>query len=108
MRVCAAVRTLNSRRFRFDDLGLWSGSDYDFSSPLELFSDVGNLSTGGVMPNNAERNREMLAAYEAGRTIEQLSKDYGLSAITIGSVLTGERHKREVSPDPFYRSLRQY
>lgn len=59
------------------------------------------------MPNKAKRNQEMLAAYEAGRTIEQLSKDYGLSVASIGSVLTGERHKREVSPDPFYRALRQ-
>jgi len=59
------------------------------------------------MPNNAERNREMLAAYEAGPTFKQLSEDYGLSIASIGSILTGERHRREVSPDPFYCTLRQ-
>lgn len=59
------------------------------------------------MPYTAERNREMLAAYEAGRTIQQLSEDYRLSVASIGSILTGERHKREISPDPFYRALRQ-
>ena len=59
------------------------------------------------MSFTAERNREMLAAYEAGRTIQQLSEDYGLSVASIGSILTGERHKREVSPDPVYRALRK-
>lgn len=60
---------------------------------------------GGIMPGNAERNREMLAAYEAGRSIKLLSQDYGLSVTSIGSILTGERHSREVSPEPYYRAL---
>jgi Mor family transcriptional regulator len=55
----------------------------------------------------SERNREMLAAYEVGRTVEQLSKDYGLSRSSIGSILTGERHRRRLSPEPFYRSFRE-
>ena len=59
------------------------------------------------MSHNAERNREMLAAYEAGRTIEQLAQDYGLSDASIGSILTGERHRRKLSPDPYYRALRE-
>ena len=59
------------------------------------------------MPDTAERNWEMLAAYEAGRTIQQLSEDYVLSVASIGPILTGERHKRKISPDPFYRALRQ-
>jgi len=46
------------------------------------------------MAINAERNRAMLAAYEAGRTVEQLSDDFGLSRSSIGSILTGERHIR--------------
>ena len=53
------------------------------------------------MPNNAERNREMLTAYEAGRTIEQLSKDYGLTVATIGSILTGEKSAQTPFTDPF-------
>ena len=59
------------------------------------------------MSNNAERNREMLAAYEAGRTIQQLAQDFGLSKDSIGSILTGERHRRKLSPDPYYRAFRE-
>ena len=59
------------------------------------------------MANKSERNREMLAAYEAGRTVKQLSEDYGLSRASIGSILTGERHRRRLSSEPFYRSLRE-
>ncbi len=59
------------------------------------------------MANNSERNRKMLTAYEAGRTVEQLSEDYGLSCSSIGSILTGERHRRRLSPETFYRSLRE-
>jgi len=59
------------------------------------------------MAYNSERNRQMLAAYEAGRTVEQLAQDYGLSIASISSILTGERHRRRESPEPFYRDLRQ-
>ena len=59
------------------------------------------------MANKAERNRKMLAAYEAGRTVQQLAREYGLSETSIGSILTGERHRRAVSPDPYYRALRE-
>jgi len=55
---------------------------------------------------NAKRNREMLAAHEAGSTIPQLAEAYALSTSSIGSILTGERHRRAVSPDPYYRALR--
>jgi hypothetical protein len=59
------------------------------------------------MSYNAERNRVMLSAYEAGRTIEQLAEDHGLAIASVGSILTGERHRRRESPEPFYRALRR-
>jgi Mor family transcriptional regulator len=59
------------------------------------------------MAYNSERNREMLGAYEAGRTIEQLAEDYGLSIASVSPILTGERHLRRESPEPYYRALRK-
>ena len=59
------------------------------------------------MSKNAERNRAMLSGYESGQTIEQLAQCYGLSIASISSILTGERHRRRESPQPFYRALRQ-
>ena len=58
------------------------------------------------MAVNAERNRFLLAAYESGRTVEELSREFGLSVGTVGSLLTQERHKRRDSPEPLYRALR--
>jgi Mor family transcriptional regulator len=64
---------------------------------------------GEIMESrNAERNRQMLAAFEAGRSVEGLAADYGLTLTTVRSILTGERHKRRVSPEPYYRSFREF
>jgi predicted nucleic acid-binding Zn ribbon protein len=60
-----------------------------------------------AMTNNAKRNRAMLSAYEASRTIEQLAEDHGLAIASITSILTVERHRRRESPEPFYRALRR-
>ncbi len=59
------------------------------------------------MANHSDRNRAMLVAYEAGRSTELLRDEHGLSCSYISAILTGERHKRQVSPHPFYRSFRQ-
>ena len=59
------------------------------------------------MPKIVARNRKMLAAYEAGQTIEELSREFGLSVSSVAPILTQERHKRRESPDPFYRSIRE-
>ena len=58
------------------------------------------------MHKTAERNHKMLEEFKAGRTIQELSEDYGLSIASISPILTGERHRRELSPHPFYRDLR--
>jgi Mor family transcriptional regulator len=58
------------------------------------------------MTPNLDRNRRIFAAFEAGRSTEQLSKEYALTDARIRAILTDERHKRSVSPHPFYRGLR--
>ena len=58
------------------------------------------------MPSKSDRNRLIFAAFDAGRTLEQLGKDHGLSPLRIRSILTAEQHRRNVSPEPFYRALR--
>ena len=58
------------------------------------------------MPSKIDRNRRMLAEFEAGQSLEQLSADHALTRPRIRAVLTDEKNRRSVSPDPFYRSLR--
>ena len=54
-----------------------------------------------------ERNREIFAAFRAGKTVSQLAESYGLARITIASLLNIERHKLAVSVDEFYCDLRR-
>ena len=58
------------------------------------------------MPPKSDRNRRMLAAFEAGQSLEQLGNVHCLTQARVRAVLTDEKHKRTVSPDPFYRTLR--
>ena len=58
------------------------------------------------MAPNLDRNRRIFAAFEAGRSTEQLGEDYALTDARVRAILTDERHKRSVSPHPFHRSLR--
>jgi len=59
------------------------------------------------MVRHAERDRAIIAAFEAGKSVEELSDVHGLTRDRITTILTTERHKRIVSPDPYYRSIRQ-
>jgi hypothetical protein len=58
------------------------------------------------MPFKSDRNRQMFAAFEAGRTMVQLGEDHALTFQRVRAVLMDEKHKRVVSLDPFYRTLR--
>jgi Mor family transcriptional regulator len=58
------------------------------------------------MEYTADRNREIYAAFAAGQSIEQLSEIHGLSISRLRAIVVAERHKRIISPEPFYRSLR--
>ena len=53
------------------------------------------------------RNREMFQAWRAGRKPEQLAQDHGLRPMTVMAILKQEKHRMEVSKDPYYWSLRQ-
>ena len=55
---------------------------------------------------NFERDCAIFVAFEAGRTLEQLVEDYALKVDRVRDIIVAERHKRNVSPEPFYRSLR--
>ena len=54
-----------------------------------------------------ERNREIFAAFQAGKTVNQLAESYGLASGTVVSILHVERHKLAVSVDEFYCGLRR-
>jgi hypothetical protein len=58
------------------------------------------------MPSKSDRNRLMFAAFEAGRSPEQLAEDHALTYQHVRAVLTAETHRRNVSTEPFYRDLR--
>jgi hypothetical protein len=58
------------------------------------------------MSPKSDRNRCMFAAFEAGQSLEQLGDMHCLTQARVRAVLTDEKHKRTVSPEPFYRTLR--
>jgi Mor family transcriptional regulator len=58
------------------------------------------------MSRKSDRNRMMFAAFTAGRSMEQLGKEHALTFERVRAVLTDEKHRRIVSLDPFYRTLR--
>jgi Mor family transcriptional regulator len=55
----------------------------------------------------SERDYAILVAFEAGRAVEQLAADYALTDVRIRTIIIAERHRRAVSPEPFYRILRR-
>jgi Mor family transcriptional regulator len=55
----------------------------------------------------SERDCEILVAFEAGRAIEQLTVDYALTDLRVRAIIIAERHRRAISPEPFYRALRR-
>ena len=58
------------------------------------------------MAPKSDRNRQIFAAFEAGRSLEQLGEEHSLTHMRVRAVLTDEKHKRIISPEPFYRTLR--
>jgi Mor family transcriptional regulator len=53
-----------------------------------------------------DRNRNMMALFEAGSSIEALMIWFGLSKNRVMAILRDEKNRRAASPDPFYRKLR--
>jgi len=54
-----------------------------------------------------ERNREIFASFQAGKSVSELAEIYGLALTTIGALIRIEGHKLEVSLDDFYCELRR-
>ncbi len=52
------------------------------------------------------RDREMLDQFEAGQTISQLADEHRITISRVFDVLRSERHRRNVSPEPYYRDGR--
>jgi Mor family transcriptional regulator len=53
-----------------------------------------------------ERNREIFAANQAGRSADMLALKYGLSLATLKDVVIAEKHRRALSAEGFYKKLR--
>jgi len=52
------------------------------------------------------RNRALIAAYEAGETIERLAQKYGVSGKRVRAIIADEQNRRRVSKEPFYCNFR--
>lgn len=55
---------------------------------------------------HTKRNRDILESFEAGVTVEQLAHEHGLTAARVRAVLNDERHRKALSPTPFYKAQR--
>jgi len=55
----------------------------------------------------SDRNRRMMALFEAGKPIDELMICFELSKNRVCAILRDERNRRAASPDPFYRNLRK-
>jgi Mor family transcriptional regulator len=54
----------------------------------------------------SDRNRNLIALFEAGKSIRELMLKFGLSKNRVMAILRDERNRRAASTDPFYRNLR--
>jgi Mor family transcriptional regulator len=52
------------------------------------------------------RNREIFAEHQQGEAVQSLAERYNLSAKTVQQIILFERHKQEVSAEPFYQAIR--
>jgi Mor family transcriptional regulator len=65
------------------------------------------LAGGSMHPRRTmERNREIYSRFKAGITVEGLAAQYGLTVQRIRAILIDEKHRQELSPEYFYRALR--
>jgi hypothetical protein len=57
--------------------------------------------TDNALERKAERDREIHAALEVGQSVEELGDVHGITCERIANIVTAERHRRTVSPEPF-------
>jgi Mor family transcriptional regulator len=53
------------------------------------------------------RNRDIFAASQNGRALEDLAQLHELSPVTVRQIVNREKLKRAISPVAYYRALRQ-
>lgn len=59
------------------------------------------------MKRNFQRDCEIFAAFDAGEGLENIAGTYGMTAKRVQAIVIAERHRRAISPEPFYQSLRR-
>jgi hypothetical protein len=55
----------------------------------------------------SERNRQLMAEFEAGTTVHELAQKFELSEDRVRALLRDEKNRREASVKPFYRDFRR-
>ncbi len=58
-------------------------------------------------PRMGPGNRAIFVAFRSGAEIADLAAEYGLRSGTIAAILTTEKHKCALSPDPEHRVFRE-
>ena len=83
-------------------------TDIGLRSNCIIWGHVDQLLAGDVMrTTTTERNREIFASFQAGKSVGELAEIYALAPTTVGALIRIEGHKLEVSIDDFYRDLRR-
>jgi Mor family transcriptional regulator len=59
-----------------------------------------------VLKKLESRNRDIFAAFQDGRALEDLAQLHQLSPTTVRQIIDREKLKRAVSPVAYYRALR--
>lgn len=55
----------------------------------------------------SERNRRLMAEFEAGTIVRELAAKFGVSEDRVRTLLRDEKNRREASVEPFYRDFRR-
>ena len=59
-----------------------------------------------MIHKSAERNREIFAFHQMGKSTRDLAQLYGLALGTVRQIIITEKHLRAVSTEPIYTSAR--
>jgi Mor family transcriptional regulator len=55
----------------------------------------------------SERNRQLMAEFETGATVQELAAEFCLSEDRVRALLRDEKNRREASVESFYRDFRR-
>jgi hypothetical protein len=91
------------RRLKLNESAVDLGVSHELTLARYAAREVGEIMG---FPKTAARNREIFVAFLNGILKEDLAAQYNLTTQRIDAILSAERHKIAVSPDPNYRQLR--